>query len=256
MQHAQKNDLVSLVIVVIALLVLGLWNSSQPEAADKATVSLPPGHAAMLSLGGRLYDNHWTLVKAKIPSGRHPLYSADAQVPDTMTWRCVSCHGWEYVGGDGHLGQKKSSVRFVSLVSVIGRKPERTEQYLKYSNHQKLVAPLSKNDLKALAHFLSFGQHDLNSIVDRDGKSKGDPRKGKDIYEGTCSRCHQADGKAPLYSVDGGYSSLGWLARHRPARTVHKIRNGVTSADMLSLRFVSLEGIGDLVAYLQTLDPE
>ena len=78
---------------------------------------------------------------------------------------------------------------------------------------------------------------------------------GKDIYEGTCTRCHQADGKAPLYGEAGNKASLGWIARNRTEQAVHKIRNGVPLADMLSLRFLDRESLAGLLAYLQTLDP-
>ena len=87
-------------------------------------------------------------------------------------------------------------------------------------------------------------------------RSQGDPLRGKDVYDGICNRCHQADGKAPIYGEPGDVSSLGWIARQHPAQAAHKIRNGVPSADMVSLRFLDIEQIGDLLAYLQTLDPQ
>ncbi|MFM9616228.1 c-type cytochrome, partial [Streptomyces niveiscabiei] len=77
---------------------------------------------------------------------------------------------------------------------------------------------------------------------------------GKDIFEGVCNRCHQGNGNAPLYGESGDVSSLGWVSRQSPAQAVHKIRNGVPSAEMLSLRFLDIERVGDLLAYLQTLE--
>ncbi len=53
-----------------------------------------------------------------------------------------------------------------------------------------------------------------------------------------------------------GISSLGWIARNMPQRAVHKIRNGVASADMLWLKFLDLSSIADLSANLQSLDRE
>ncbi|MGH1420103.1 MAG: c-type cytochrome [Hyphomicrobiaceae bacterium] len=241
---------------LFVLLWVTLFQPWQAGAEEKAAAKTQSGDAATISLGGRLYDNTWAVVGAKVPTGRYGLYPKNPKVPDVETWRCKSCHGWDYVGRDGHLGQQEIKGRFANLRAVIGRKTNRIEQYLKYSNHRKLVTPLSKKELKALALFLSAGQHDLSQIIGPGSKAKGDPKKGKDIYEGVCSRCHQPDGKAPLYSEEGSGSSLGWLSRHSPARVVHKIRNGVTSADMLSLRSMELDDIGDLVAYLQTLDPQ
>jgi mono/diheme cytochrome c family protein len=79
--------------------------------------------------------------------------------------------------------------------------------------------------------------------------------RGKDIFQGTCERCHDADGKAPIYGERGDKSSLGWIVRQRPEQAVHKIRNGVPGADMLSLRFLNMESLSGLLAYLQKHDP-
>ena len=43
---------------------------------------------------------------------------------------------------------------------------------------------------------------------------------------------------------------------HQVAEALHKIRNGVPSADMLSLRFLPQARVTDLLTYLQTLDTE
>ena len=110
--------------------------------------------------------------------------------------------------------------------------------------------------LHALSLFICCGQHDMRSLIGPNGEAKGDPLRGKDVYDGVCNRCHQADGKAPIYGEPGDVSSLGWIARQHPAQATHKIRNGVPSADMVSLRFLEIEQIGDLLAYLQTLDPQ
>jgi len=117
-----------------------------------------------------------------------------------------------------------------------------------------VLADLPTDELKDLALFVCCGQHDIGVLIDKNGKAIGNSLRGKDIFENSCARCHQPDGKAPLYGEEGDVSSLGWIARERPAQAVHKIRNGVPNADMLSLRFLELERIGDLLAYLQTLD--
>ena len=58
-----------------------------------------------------------------------------------------------------------------------------------------------------------------------------------------------------LNGEKGDRSSLGWVARNRPEQALHKIMNGVPAAEMLSLRFLSDIQIADLLAYLQSLDP-
>lgn len=169
------------------------------------------------------------------------------------TWRCVACHGWDYLGGAGHLDKKAPD--FSSVRAAVGRDPKDIAEFLEGSTeHAMVLAGLPAGELEDLALFLCCGQHDIAALVDEKGNARGDPLLGKDIFENSCARCHQADGKAPLYGEPGDVSSLGWIARERPAQAVHKIRNGVPNADMLSLRFMKLERIGDLLAYLQTLD--
>ena len=210
------------------------------------------GRAAILSYGGRLYDNHWRVLNHLPPPEPNPAYPADSRNTLNTTWRCVSCHGWDYSGSDGHLGQIGS--KFISIRGAEGRDPAQVAQYLRSGSHMAIVAVVPDEALRALSLFICCGQHDIRTLIGRSGEAKGDPMRGKDIYDGVCNRCHQSDGKAPIYGELGDVSSLGWIARQRPAEVVHKIRNGVPSADMVSLRFLDIERIGDLLAYLQTLD--
>ena len=212
------------------------------------------GQAAVLSYGGRLYDNHWVVLKRLPPSQANPLYPGDARNATTTTWRCVSCHGWDYSGSEGQLGQTGS--KFIGIAGAKGRDPEQIARFLRSGSHSAVVAPMPDEALHALSLFICCGQHDMRSLIGPNGEAKGDPLRGKDVYDGVCNRCHQADGKAPIYGEPGDVSSLGWIARQHPAQATHKIRNGVPSADMVSLRFLKIEQIGDLLAYLQTLDPQ
>ncbi len=189
------------------------------------------------------------------PSERQPLFPAEVDIAPAATWRCVSCHGWDYRGAEGHLGGVSTSPIFKSLSGVRGLEPEELVARMTAPSHRDMTTPVPGQLLLVLAKFLSIGQHDMGALMDAQGKAIGDPLRGKDIYEGTCARCHQDDGKAPLYGEAGDKSSLGWIARNRPEQAVHKIRNGVPLADMLSLRFLDMESLAGLLAYLQRLDP-
>jgi mono/diheme cytochrome c family protein len=158
------------------------------------------------------------------------------------------------LGSDGRLGQIGS--KFVGIMGAKGRDPEQIARFLRSGSHMTVVAAMPEEALRALLLFICCGQHDIRFVIGQNGEAKGDPRRGKDIFDGVCNRCHQSDGKAPIYGEPGDVSSLGWVARQHPAQAAHKIRNGVPSADMVSLRFLEIERIGDLLAYLQTLDAE
>ena len=235
-------------------IALGILIGLTPAEAQNSKASLVQGQAATLSYGGRLYDNHWTVLKLLPPSQENPLYPADPRNAPKTTWRCVSCHGWDYAGSDGHLGQV--GPKFVSMISAKGRDPEQIARFLRSGSHAAIAAPIPDEALHALSLFVCCGLHDIRNLIGPSGEAKGDPLRGKDIYDGVCNRCHQPDGKAPIYGEPGDVSSLGWIARQHPAQAAHKIRNGVPSADMVSLRFLDDERIGDLLAYLQTLDAQ
>lgn len=249
-KHAQLGGgLAAIVLIAIGLAIAPICGKAVAE--DPTTAK--PGQAAEISRGGRLYDNHWSSSTQRIPASRYSAYPSGEPPEGLTTWRCVSCHGWDYRGSAGHL--KKNGTGFVSIRKATGRPPKSIAKFLKTSPmHRPVLAGLPDGELDYLALFLCCGQHDIAAVVDENGKAKGDPLKGQDIYDNSCSRCHQADGKAPLYGEAGDVSSLGWIARERPAQALHKIRNGVPNADMLALRFLELEQIGDLMAYLQSLE--
>ena len=242
-------------LLLMSALALGPSLGGSPAGAQEAHAPLGDhGQAATLSYGGRLYDNHWVVLKLLPPPQSNPAYPADPRNAAKTTWRCVSCHGWDYSGSDGHLGQIGS--KFVSITRAKGRDPDEIARFLRSGAHTAIVAPMPDEALHALSLFICCGQHDMRSLIGPNGEAKGDPLRGKDIYDGVCNRCHQVDGKAPIYGEPGDVSSLGWIARQHPAQAAHKIRNGVPSADMVSLRFLEIDRIADLLAYLQTLDAE
>ena len=160
------------------------------------------------------------------------------------------CHVWDYEVIAGDLRRTTVSTAFVVLSSVFGLQPKKLVQFLISSSHRAFVSFMPDDAINALGLFLSHGQHDFKVVTG----AKGDPRRGKDIYEGVCIRCHEAGGTAPIYGEKGDRSSLGWIARNRPEQAIHKIRNGVPNADMVEMRFLDLQSMKDLLVYLQSLD--
>ena len=211
------------------------------------------GEAWIASLGGKLYDNHWLVNGTSAPAARNPDYPKEIDASDGNTWRCVSCHGWDYRGKDGHLGEVSSSPMFANLRDAVGKDPAKIIEAMMTPKHSAYLNGLAKDQLEALAYFLSSGQIDASKLIQA-GKSTGNPKAGKDIFEGVCVSCHQADGKAYIEGESGDEPSLGWVANNRPAQAVHKIANGVPNADMLSLRILPENRLADLLAYLQSLD--
>jgi len=56
-----------------------------------------------IARGGRLYDTWWKENLRDVPVGEHPLWPTSNTTQGADTWRCSSCHGWDYQGNQGVL---------------------------------------------------------------------------------------------------------------------------------------------------------
>jgi thiosulfate dehydrogenase len=219
----------------------------QPE--DKAAGEIEVGEVFLVSLGGKLYDDLWLVLDQAPPAGSNPEFPATKLYSSRDSWRCVSCHGWDYSGVtiDGR--------QFPSLQHLRGVDPFVIVEYLQDPKHPFPVEQIGSLTLTLLGAFLSEGQYDRDRFFNSQGHALGDAEQGQAIFEGACINCHQIDGRRYIRGEIGDKSSLGWVARNRPAQSLHKILNGVPGAEMLSLRFLADSQVADLVAYLQSLDP-
>ena len=207
------------------------------------------GPIFLLSVGGKLYDDLWRLLDMLPPEGINPRFPTGTSIDPYDTWRCVTCHGWDY-SGEVIAGQQ-----FPSLRHLTGMEPDQIAQRLRNQAHPFPSDKLPDLAIQLLAVFISQGQYDRAEFFDTKGQALGDTTAGQGIFEGACINCHQLDGRAYLRGEPGDRPSLGWIVRSRPEQALHKILNGVPAAEMLSLRFLSSTDIRDLLAYLQTLDP-
>lgn len=235
----------------LALLAASLVPPALAQPLETEDQQLGP--VFMLSLGGKLYDDLWPILELPPPAGRNPAF-ADRAATDHDTWRCVSCHGWDYGGAGGERAAVAPRAGAASLVPLRGVDPAVIIEKIIAPSHPFPSDALPDLALFLLGAFISEGQYDRNSILDEDGRARGDPEGGRAIFEGACINCHELDGRAFLRGEVGDPSSLGWIARNRPEQALHKILNGVPVAEMLALRFLSEEAIADLMAYVQTLD--
>lgn len=214
------------------------------------------GDAFVVSLGGKLYDNYWAGSGSTPPATRNPSFPSDLSVSHTDSWRCVSCHGWDYDGAEKARGSTQQQQQFVSLRHLQGTDPfNMLELFTKAHPDQKALAS-GGLPLDLLLLFLTVGQYDPNNFKPEKSLSEKSLARGRDIFEGVCMSCHDPNGKSGFQSLPGVRGSLGWQARHQPSRMIHKIINGVPGESMLALRFMDEPAIADLVAYLKTLDTD
>jgi thiosulfate dehydrogenase len=229
----------------LGTLLLGVSSTSGFQGPTEETEL---GPVFLLSLGGKLYDDLWLVLDEEPPAGRNPAVPADATVSDRASWRCVSCHGWSYAGG------QVGGAIYPGLKNLSAANSEAVQARILDPAHPFPAFRLSDLAAQILAYFITEGLYDTADFFDDGGRALGNPEFGQDIFEGACINCHQLDGRRYLEGEQGDRSSLGWVSRERPEQALHKILNGVPAAEMLSLRFLSEAQIADLFAYLQTLD--
>ena len=242
---------------LVIITAMGILASSAPFGAQRMDFEIGEfGERFIVTLGGKLYDNLWVMTETRPPTGRNPAFPRDVALSADETWRCVSCHGWDYRGAQGERAQFGQNKAFHSLKHLAGAERDAIIAKIRGPSHNYPEAALPDFVLEMLAAFISRGQYDREAVLDGAGRVMGDVKRGRDIFEGACMNCHQPDGRAYLTGEKGDRSSLGWIARHRPEQALHKIRNGVPGAEMLALGFLEPDQIRDLVAFLQTLDPD
>jgi cytochrome c553 len=214
--------------------------------------------------GALLYDD-WMQVKGvAAPSGNHPIWGRQSSNtrsgPDT--WRCVSCHGWDYQGKDGAWSSGADYTGFPgvyaarnlpisSLVGILQGAGDPEHDFSAY---------LSPEDRNALAVFIREGLVDDNQYIDRVSRRVigGNVEHGKALYEQTCATCHGDDGLKITFRYEGMQVSLATLAVQDPWRFLHRTRFGVARAPEMpigaTLGWTAQDG-RDVLAYAQGLAP-
>jgi len=252
---------------VIATLAIGLC--TLPIAKTPASAELIPqekevldgkehefGDAFIVSLGGKLYDDFWQGSGANPPTRRNPAFPSDISASDTDSWRCVSCHGWDYNGADKAPDSEQQRKQFVSLRHLQGVDPFNVTEIFAKAHADHPIQTTGGLPLDLLVLFVSVGQYETRSFQTYKPVTPDHLNRGQDIFEGVCMSCHDPDGKSGFEMHPGLRRSLGWLARNKPKRAMHKVINGVPGQSMLSLRFLEEAVVSDLLAYLRTLDTE
>lgn len=205
---------------------------------------------AEMTRGGQLYDQWWKVNGELQPTGIYEGYPQTGKQTGSDTWRCQTCHSWDYKGKEGvdETGDNYTGIK--GLYSV--KDKSAAEIYEAILNKG---LPLSDQDIWDLTKFIKEGQIDMNKYIIFSGaqskSATGKVENGRTLYESTgkCIECHGADGnKNPEVSV-------GAAARDNPWKILHKIRFGQPGARMPAAVKAGLtvqEQI-DILTYAQTL---
>jgi mono/diheme cytochrome c family protein len=205
--------------------------------------------AASIANGGRLFDNWQVNSGGQSQALPHPSYPPKAYFASAPaeTWRCKECHGWDYKGNQGRNATGIHATGIKGIRAMAGADPEKIIGILKSSVHI-FGAVMKYRDLQDLANFVSYGQVDMDAMIDpRTGAARGDAVRGAAHYRSMCAGCHGLEGRYV------GKRFVGRLTREDPWHAMHNILNGHPDDNMPALREVDPKVVGDILAHMQTL---
>jgi thiosulfate dehydrogenase len=203
--------------------------------------------------GGQLYDQWWQVNGEPQPTGIYESYPPTGKQTGSNTWRCETCHGWDYKGQEGVY---ETGENYTGIKGVYSVKDKSAAEIYEAILTKELS--LSDQDIWDLTKFLREGQIDMNKYIIFSGSQSksatGNVENGRILYESTgrCLECHGADGnKKPGVAV-------GKDARDNPWEILHKIRFGQPGTQMPSAveNGLTLQEQIDILTYAQTLSTE
>jgi mono/diheme cytochrome c family protein len=221
-------------LVAVAAMMASLAAGQSTGAEPTASYSMD----ASIARGARLYENWQLESTAREQLLPNPAFATkDVRVEAPDTWRCVTCHGWDYKGSNG----------FVSIRDRQGSNPAEVVALLKKPPHN-LEELLHESDLVDLANFVTRGQVDMARLVDSARGQKAGTASWENIFATTCANCHGLDG-----ARQRGVPQIGETARKQPAKVLHVILNGHAGGNMPALRAFGDPMAVGMLAYAQTL---
>lgn len=211
--------------------------------------------------GAMLYDQWYVVLGVDAPPGNMPLW--DRQTNNTRsgpdTWRCVSCHGWDYQGRDGAYRYGSNYTGFPGVFSAREKQPDEIMAALKGANNpdHDFSAYLDDAAITDLTNFITQALIDDNEFIDPQTLQikGGDQAHGEELYTQSCAKCHGTDGKTIAFRFEGRDASLGTLATLDPWRFLHKTRYGKPGTEMTvgaELGWTPQDG-RDVVLYARSL---
>ncbi|MBB4314322.1 c-type cytochrome [Roseospira marina] len=211
--------------------------------------------------GGRLYDTWSVEAGRSVPEGWHPLWPEDRRTEaeaaggaalaraQARSWRCVSCHGWDYRGRDG-MAMGGTPPPFVGIDGKAGADPAALAALLTDDAHG-YGRLLSRRDIMDLATFVSVGQVDMAPWIHPDtGHFLADGAAFEGHYQTICATCHGPDGQAIRTMPPVGRAVAG-----EPQRALHSVFNGHPGEAMPPLRAMGIETAAGILSFAETLPP-
>lgn len=239
-------------ITLLAAAIIG-----QPTRPARGQENLPGNP----DRGGRLYAAWDLITDEPLPTENQPLWPqyTDNSVPIRVTWRCVSCHGWDYRGSNSQTQNYLfQGMQYPSLFSMMEKPADEILPWLNGENNpdHDFSPHLSERDLDDLSAFLSTGLMPPDFIASVDTNVVfGTLSVGETGYFNFCSSCHGQEGEKINFGTTQTPIFMGDLAFSNPWHVAHIIRFGHFSAMVpQAVEFgLSFSQQIDILAYTQTL---
>ena len=217
-------------------------------------VPASPSDAWATMSAGRVYDNWYATLDKEKPKATHPSWPAsNTKKKGATTWRCKSCHGWDFRGKDGKYASGSYQTGITGIRGMVGADPAKIVAILRSSSHGYTPEMIPDDAAMRLGAFVSKGQYDITKWVDDKGDVKGDAAKGKGVFQTICAACHGFDGKALDWGDDKESAFVGTEANANPWEVMAKIRHGHPGVEMIGLAAFPMQTSADVLAYTKTL---
>ena len=241
-----------LALAGLAVLMAGAQAPATAAEAQKVQSQEDQALVASIAAGGRIYDNWMRELALRAPKTVHPLYPASGQYANdpVESWRCVSCHGWDYLGDNGAFNTGADYTGIKGVSGMIGSKPADVIAVLKDDKHG-YGELLDDQALTDVANFVVKGLVPMDSVIDRASRRVMiEPIAQSTHFSTICVNCHGADGR----SMDS-IPPLGDAARENPWKALHKMLNGHPGDDMPALRAFDVRTVLSTLSFVQNLPP-
>ena len=247
--------------IFIAVIITGLF-----FLAARPVVAGTLQQETNIPRGGALYDDWIAALGVAAPAEDMPIWARQnnntSSGPDT--WRCVSCHGWDYQGKDGAYRSGSHYTGFPALYPAVQEKSvEDLVASLKGGqNPEHDFSPyMDDAALTDLASFLKEATIDDNEFIDMTTLKvkEGDVAHGQTLYDQSCASCHGANGRTITFRYEGRSIPLGTLSDEDPWRFLHKTRYGTPGTPMVighDLGWTAQDGRDVLLYAQQSLESD
>lgn len=211
-----------------------------------------PGWTA--TSGGKIYDNWYKTLDVDKPKSTHSAWPAsNTKKKGAVTWRCKSCHGWDFRGKDGAYAKGSYKTGIGGVAGFAGKDPTALIKVVRDKTHGYSTDMIPDEAVTRIGVLLSKAGYDAASFINKDKTVVGDVAQGKAIFQTVCAACHGFDGKALDFGSDDKPVFVGTEANGNPWEVAFKIRHGHPGTEMVGLAAFPIGVTADVLAYTQTL---